>query len=462
MADPRNDQTLIILQLHVAMQKFHNRLVEVLRMQGVPRSAVFESARRLARWHYQWIVTHQFLPAIVGHDHDGLDLPGNQKKGAKVTLKYYKPETPRAGSFIPVEFAVAAYRFGHSITRPRYTVRTLLLSRHHSSGLCIRRAVVPGRTQREQLERPPRSAACASAEASVEQVLQRDGGKYTARPTRQFDASLADPLFKMPTTALPDANALGLLSQRNLRRGRKMNLPSGQQVAKLMAVTPLTNAQTFVERPHPRPHPHRRQQGGWSRRLPLASTTRKNQKAPQDRTCGSGVEGRGSAVVLHPQGGRARRRPQGRTLGPVGGRIVAEVLVGLLQKDPNSYLYLQPNLEARASHRADERPVHHGRSPEIRWGLVPTREVMNLYNRSRLTTLKIRRERGDETCKKRSRKIGPAGTMAARVAAAGMALAAAVTLAGCHEARGGGYIGQVVPRKRLTPSSTCVAVQQYV
>ena len=33
-----------------------------------------------------------------------------------------------------------------------------------------------------------------------------------------------------------------------------------------------------------------------------------------------------------------------------------------------------------------------------------------------------------------------------RIAAAGMALAAAVTLAGCHEARGGGYIGQVVPQ----------------
>ena len=29
-------------------------------------------------------------------------------------------------------------------------------------------------------------------------------------------------------------------------------------------------------------------------------------------------------------------------LGPVGGRIVAEVLVGLLQRDPNSYLYLDP------------------------------------------------------------------------------------------------------------------------
>ena len=66
IADPRNDQTLIILQLHIAMQMFHNRLVDYLRMQRVPRSAVFESARRLARWHYQWIVTHEFLPAIVG------------------------------------------------------------------------------------------------------------------------------------------------------------------------------------------------------------------------------------------------------------------------------------------------------------------------------------------------------------------------------------------------------------
>ena len=76
IADPRNDQTLIILQLHVAMQKFHNRLVDVLRMQQVPRSAVFESARRLARWHYQWMVIHEFLPAIVGTDHGRLGVQG--------------------------------------------------------------------------------------------------------------------------------------------------------------------------------------------------------------------------------------------------------------------------------------------------------------------------------------------------------------------------------------------------
>ena len=62
IADPRNDQTLIILQIHVAMQKFHNRLVDYMRALRVPRAAVFESARRLARWHYQWMVTHDSCP----------------------------------------------------------------------------------------------------------------------------------------------------------------------------------------------------------------------------------------------------------------------------------------------------------------------------------------------------------------------------------------------------------------
>ena len=70
MADPRNDQTLILLQLHVALQMFHNKLVDHVRKNLVsalfPGLSVFESARRLARWHYQWMVTHDFLPAIVG------------------------------------------------------------------------------------------------------------------------------------------------------------------------------------------------------------------------------------------------------------------------------------------------------------------------------------------------------------------------------------------------------------
>ena len=107
---------------------------------------MFESARRLARWHYQWIVTHQFLPAIVGTTMMG-SIYQETSKGAKVTLKYYKPTNPAGRSFIPVEFAVAAYRFGHSITRPRYTVRDVFDSTDTLLGSRLGRAAVPGRAE---------------------------------------------------------------------------------------------------------------------------------------------------------------------------------------------------------------------------------------------------------------------------------------------------------------------------
>ena len=191
IADPRNDQTEIILQLHVAMQKFHNRLVDVLRMQQVPRSAVFESARRLARWHYQWIVIHEFLPAIVGQTmSDSVYKEGS--KAPTINIKYYKPTNPAGRSFIPVEFAVAAYRFGHSITRPRYTVRDVFDSAGTLLGSVSGVPLFAGHGHRQQLERAPRVAA--SAEDSVEQVLQRRGAEAHSparAPVRHFTGQSA-------------------------------------------------------------------------------------------------------------------------------------------------------------------------------------------------------------------------------------------------------------------------------
>jgi hypothetical protein len=348
IADPRNDQTEIILQLHVAMQKFHNRLVDVLRMQQVPRSAVFESARRLARWHYQWIVIHEFLPAIVGQaTSDSVYKEGS--KGPTINIKYYKPTNPGGRSFIPVEFAVAAYRFGHSITRPRYTVRDV----YDSSGTLLGSVSgVPlfGDTPTDNnlnghRELLPRLKIQWS---KFFNALNSDGTvKRTARPVRQFDTSLANPLFKLPQTALPDTNNLGLLSQRNLQRGRKMGLPSGQQVARLMGVTPLTNAKLS-------------QNYRIKVRIPIQNATVEIDGPPNyPNGPGEFLEVNQDVKNLidnpdeHPEWGgeaplwfyilkEAEIVGKGREMGPVGGRIIAEVLVGLLQKDPNSYLYLQP------------------------------------------------------------------------------------------------------------------------
>jgi hypothetical protein len=166
---------------------------------------------------------------------------------------------------------------------------------------------------------------------------------------RQFDASLAGPLFRLPSTVQPDTSSSSLLAQRNLLRGRKMGLPSGQQVARLMGVTPLSNAELAYNHRIKVTIP-----------IPTSGTGANvvnvedefdvedaNLKATLDKPEFAGeaplwfyilkeAELIGDASIPDGEG-------KGRTLGPVGGRIVAEVLVGLLQKDPNSYLYLQPN-----------------------------------------------------------------------------------------------------------------------
>src|SRR5579884_707207 len=66
--EPRNDVHTFVAQLHVAFLKFHNAVVDWLRGRGTPSGDVFEEARRLVRWHYQWITAHEFLPLTVGQE----------------------------------------------------------------------------------------------------------------------------------------------------------------------------------------------------------------------------------------------------------------------------------------------------------------------------------------------------------------------------------------------------------
>jgi len=98
IGDPRNDENLIVSQLHLAFLKFHNAAVDQVLDEGIrnPNEA-FDEAQRLVRWHYQWIILHEFLPATVGQSLVDEIL----KKGRR----FYKW---RNAPFIPVEFSVAA------------------------------------------------------------------------------------------------------------------------------------------------------------------------------------------------------------------------------------------------------------------------------------------------------------------------------------------------------------------
>src|SRR5204862_5238369 len=62
IGDPRNDENVIVSQLHATFLRFHNRIADLL--HGA--DADFHTVQRLVRWHYQWVVLHDFLPTIIG------------------------------------------------------------------------------------------------------------------------------------------------------------------------------------------------------------------------------------------------------------------------------------------------------------------------------------------------------------------------------------------------------------
>src|SRR5713101_972619 len=111
IGDPRNDENVIVSQLQATMLRFHNRIAD----EHPDKS--FAEIQRLVRWHYQWVVLHDFLPTVAGHEIVDAVLPHPDNPATR--FFHWKKEP-----FIPVEFSVAAYRFGHSMVRPIYRLNT--------------------------------------------------------------------------------------------------------------------------------------------------------------------------------------------------------------------------------------------------------------------------------------------------------------------------------------------------
>jgi hypothetical protein len=273
VGDPRNDVHLFVSQLHVAMIKLHNGLVDQLRADDVPEAELFGEARRLARWHYEWVVLHDFLPRLVGRELM-TDLLTN---GPHYFL-------PRGELAIPLEFADAAYRYGHSQIRHRYR---------------INRATTP-------LPLFPDLVGFDAVPASrvVDWSLLFDfPGKPPAQRAKKIDGRLARSLIELPLaiTGEVEVDAYHSLAVRDLQRGHSLGLPSGEAVAATMGAEPLTPAELALG-------------DGWQSETPLWLYILKEAEA----------------------------RRGGEILGPVGGRIVAEVLVAILDHDPGSFRAADP------------------------------------------------------------------------------------------------------------------------
>ena len=280
VGDPRNDEHVIISQLHLLFIRFHNAVVDHLRDGNLPEEGLFDEAQRIVRWHYQWIVAHEYLPKVVG------------ARMAKVRRRHFRW---RREPFIPVEFSGAAFRFGHSMARALYSIRA---------------------KRPDEDERPKALSLFdhlkGNSWLAADRVLRWDlffdlkalGAELSAQPSFAIDTSIAKPLFKLP-------DGKGALPLLNLCRGRALGLPSGQSVAARMRVRALNEDELLFDD----------DVSGRARNRLAASTPLWYYVLCE------------AARTLHD--GQPTRESH---LGPVGGRIVAEVLIGLLEGDPTSYL----------------------------------------------------------------------------------------------------------------------------
>ncbi|MGZ4197267.1 MAG: peroxidase family protein [Solirubrobacteraceae bacterium] len=315
LGDPRNDENVIIAGLHCAHILFYNRVLDELseldlRLFPTARAVdlsngyvAFLIARQVTLWHYQWLLVNEHLPQIAGQQvvNDVL-MKGN---------RFYNP--PSGDAFMPIEFGAAAYRFGHSMVRPSYRANFTSGTGDSSD---------PTKDPFFALVFNPSEAAFSGPITSDRDDLLGgfpaprryigwqtffDLGDGQVKNNKKVDTKISSVLFNLPLPAIAPKTQTSptVLPQRNLLRQLTWRLPSGQSIARAMRVQALSRYDlpdiTAVYAP-------------FGTSTPLWYYILAEAKAMED----------------------------GLHLGPVGGRIVAETLIGLLRADPTSYLSLFP------------------------------------------------------------------------------------------------------------------------
>jgi Animal haem peroxidase len=319
IGDKRNDENVIVSQMHALFLRFHNAVLDMA------AGGDFAEAQRIVRWHYQWIVLHDFIRKVVGDHTYGEVIRG---LGQTPVLRFYRPKGLYA--FIPVEFSVAAYRFGHSMVRPTYALNRLVLVADPREQPFHGRQATFDRIPIFSLVSDERGNLNGFREIpngwAVDWSFFFDGvppdgqppdGAVLPQPAYKLDTILVDPLTSLPdhqTEPRPERRALAVL---NLLRGWRLQLPSGQAVARKMGHGAMTDAEIFAHE----------------------DTERADARAAVLR---QHPIFRGNAPLWFYILREAELVGGSAHLGPVGGTIVAEVLAGLIQEDRHSFLSVWP------------------------------------------------------------------------------------------------------------------------
>ena len=291
IGDPRNDENRVISQIQLAMINFHNKVVDHyisednissndLRNPSI-RKELFEKAKESVTWHYQWIVINEFLPLIVGKP----ILKNILGEGRK----FYKPNR----AFIPIEFSVAAYRFGHSLVPQKLKVKTGQTHDFELFGATLGFGFSPISDDKQIID--------------WEVLFDIDQNTQSQR-TDKLDTKMPSDLLELPFIRSGEKS----LATRNLLRGQSFLLPSGENVAKHINAD-QTEIITIIN--------HINSQIGninLSNGIPLWYY----------------ILAEAECIGRNDEDGN---KP-GEGLGTVGATIVAETLIGLIELDSMSFL----------------------------------------------------------------------------------------------------------------------------
>lgn len=279
IGDPRNDENLFISQLHRMIIGFHNEVVKAIMEENkdnpLSNKDLYEEARKEVTLHYHWIILHEFLPLIIGDELTNKILTEGRK--------FYGKELKRP--FIPVEFSGAAYRFGHTLIRAEYNLNDDI------SKLGLFQSPFFGVCPKEDCDEDKFKGIHKKYNLDWRYFLKFENDTENLQFCRKIDSSVALPLFKLPFIDARQDPPVSL-PERNMRRGRTLMLPSGQAIAKEMGFVPISNEDLGLK----------------------------------------GIDGLDNQAPLwYYILKEAELQTKGKHLGDVGGRIVGEVLVGIIE-----------------------------------------------------------------------------------------------------------------------------------
>jgi Animal haem peroxidase len=337
IGDPRNDENVIVSQFQGLMHRFHNRVV----LDNPTWS--FSQVQQAVRFHYQWVLLHDFLPKIINADVLDEVLPAQDGKMVidKRNLRFFHY---RDMAFMPLEFSVAAYRFGHSMIRPGYRLNDgtpdsendtlLLIFKHGLDAKDLRGFKAPQNDWAIDWRRFIDLEPMAYGGPIDNPDIKIQGNRSRLQLAYKIDTSLVSPLGQLPASVAIDPS---VLAARNLERGWRMRLPNGQAVAKAMGLVPMPDEQIVIGKfigdaagvgdvPVMAGEFAKFAGGAFAENCPLWTYC-----------LAETVETTMTVKTLD-----GNKPIKTRQLGPVGGRIVAETFVGLLLADSSSYVSLDP------------------------------------------------------------------------------------------------------------------------